>query len=434
MLFRSKLRRRKNRHSHVNAEALETRALLTGNVEAALSLGTLTLRGDAESNSVEVRPNEDGDVTVYPTGGTTVNGSTDPFVVTEGNQLEGLRARLRSGDDTLFVEGVEIDGRVRVIGRAGDDAIGLYDTDVSGSVFILAGRGEDSVSLDETEIGGSLLIGTGRDSDTVGIDKSRVERSTFLLTGTDDDRVAVRDSNHKFVSLSTGYGDDFVAVQGTEIDGYAFAFAGAGDDELAIDSSNFDRRAFVYGGTGNDNAVVTDTEFSRTPRLRSFEGDEVTSPTERTDAAFLDLVASGARLGTIAELAILTPELSTLVDAVVAADLVAPLNGEDPLTVFAPTNEAFGKLPDGTLEDLLEDPSGQLTDILTYHVSPGAQNAAAVVSQTSLATLNGTTVDVDITDDGVFLNETTQIIATNIRAKNGFVHLIDSVLIPPAAT
>lgn len=433
MFFKSRVKRRKVSRKAFQPEALESRTLLAGDVSVALRGDVVVLTGDAEDNSVEVRPNEDGDATVFGVDGTTVNGSADPFVLSEGTTIGGLRARMREGNDVVRVESLEIDGRFVARGRTGDDAIGLYDTNVARSVFVFTGSGEDSVSLDETTVGRTVLIGTGRDADTIGIDDSRVEGSTLFFTGTGDDRVAVRDSEHEFVNISTSYGDDFVSVDGTDINGLTFAFAGSGDDELSLNNSDFDRRAYVFGSGGEDNLAVNETTFGVDPRVRSVEGDAVETPIERTDAVFLDLVESGARLGTIAEIAILTPQLSTLVDALVAADLVGAVNGTDLLTVFAPTNEAFGKLPDGTLDTLLQDPGGRLTEILTYHVSPGAQDAAAVVGSTTLDTLNGDTIDVTVNDDSVFLDVTSEIIATNIRAKNGFVHLISEVLIPPEA-
>lgn len=120
--------------------------------------------------------------------------------------------------------------------------------------------------------------------------------------------------------------------------------------------------------------------------------------------------------------------LSTVVTALGLAGLDEPLAdcSYGPVTVFAPVDSAFGALPAETLGAALADPSGLLTQILLYHVVPGSLDAAAVVSSTSLTTAQGGTISVN----GAVLNGDINIIATDITACNGIVHLIDGVLIP----
>jgi len=133
---------------------------------------------------------------------------------------------------------------------------------------------------------------------------------------------------------------------------------------------------------------------------------------------------------TIVETAISDPQFSTLVTALQTAGLVDTLNGEGPFTVFAPTNEAFEKLPAGTLDALLKDPA-KLKSILLYHVVSGNVKAADVVKLSSAKTVEGQ--DVKITVDGsiVKVNDAT-VTATDIETKNGTIHVIDTVLLPPA--
>ncbi len=133
---------------------------------------------------------------------------------------------------------------------------------------------------------------------------------------------------------------------------------------------------------------------------------------------------------TIVEIAAGNPDFSTLVAAVQAAGLVDTLNGEGPFTVFAPTNEAFAKLPAGTVEGLLNDIPA-LTSILTYHVVAGEVKAADVVSLSSATTVQGADFTITVKDGKVFLNDTIQVIVTDIQASNGVIHVIDSVLLPP---
>jgi uncharacterized surface protein with fasciclin (FAS1) repeats len=101
--------------------------------------------------------------------------------------------------------------------------------------------------------------------------------------------------------------------------------------------------------------------------------------------------------------------------------------------VFAPTDDAFAALPEGTVEALLADPTGELTRILTYHVVEGAVMAETVVTLDSATTLLGEDVTIEVVNGGVVLNGTVNVTATDIEASNGVIHVIDAVLLPPAA-
>jgi uncharacterized surface protein with fasciclin (FAS1) repeats len=118
---------------------------------------------------------------------------------------------------------------------------------------------------------------------------------------------------------------------------------------------------------------------------------------------------------------------NTLVTAVKAAGLVEVLQGEGPFTVFAPTDEAFAKLPEGTLEALLED-TEKLTAILMYHVVPGRVLAADVVKLSSAPTVQGQKITID-TSHGVMVDNA-KVVKTDVMASNGVIHVIDTVLIP----
>jgi len=119
----------------------------------------------------------------------------------------------------------------------------------------------------------------------------------------------------------------------------------------------------------------------------------------------------------------------TLVAALEATDLVGTLSGQGqgPFTVFAPTDEAFAKLPAGTVESLLKDPPA-LKKILLYHVVAGSYLAADVLASTTLPTVNGQSLAVS-TSGGPKVNDSA-ITSTDIRARNGVIHVIDTVLIP----
>jgi uncharacterized surface protein with fasciclin (FAS1) repeats len=131
----------------------------------------------------------------------------------------------------------------------------------------------------------------------------------------------------------------------------------------------------------------------------------------------------------IVQTAISDPQFSTLVTALQTAGLVDTLSGEGPFTVFAPTNEAFDKLPAGTLDALLNDPA-KLKSILLYHVVSGNVKAADVVKLTSAKTVEGQDVKITVDGSTVKVNDAT-VTKTDIETKNGTIHVIDTVLIPP---
>lgn len=123
---------------------------------------------------------------------------------------------------------------------------------------------------------------------------------------------------------------------------------------------------------------------------------------------------------------------TTLVAAIQAADLVETLKSDGPFTVFAPTDEAFAKLPEGTLAQLLRPENrDQLVAILTYHVVPGRVMAADVVKLTSAETAQGSKLSITASGTNVTINDA-RVIKTDISATNGVVHVIDTVLLPPS--
>ncbi len=123
-------------------------------------------------------------------------------------------------------------------------------------------------------------------------------------------------------------------------------------------------------------------------------------------------------------------QFETLVAAVKAAGLVDTLKGEGPYTVFAPTDEAFAKLPDGTVEDLLKPENKEkLVAVLTYHVVPGKIMSSDIAGKTAMVkTVQGSKLNVDATN-GVKVDEAT-VIAADIETSNGVIHVIDTVVIP----
>jgi uncharacterized surface protein with fasciclin (FAS1) repeats len=130
----------------------------------------------------------------------------------------------------------------------------------------------------------------------------------------------------------------------------------------------------------------------------------------------------------IVDTAVAAGSFNTLVTAVKAAGLVETLKGEGPFTVFAPTDDAFAKLPEGTVESLLKDKE-KLTAILTYHVVAGKVMAADVVKLSSAKTVQGQEVEIKASSNGVMVDNA-NVIKTDIETSNGVIHVIDTVILP----
>jgi uncharacterized surface protein with fasciclin (FAS1) repeats len=166
--------------------------------------------------------------------------------------------------------------------------------------------------------------------------------------------------------------------------------------------------ALVLGACGSDDEATEDT---------AAEVTEETMAEETMDAGDIVAVASG------------NPDFSTLVAAIQAAGLVETLQGDGPFTVFAPTNAAFEALPAGLLEKLLlPENVAALTAILTYHVVPGKVMSADVTAG-DVASVEGSTIAIT-TDGGVKVNGA-NVVAVDVAASNGVIHVIDAVIVPP---
>jgi uncharacterized surface protein with fasciclin (FAS1) repeats len=132
----------------------------------------------------------------------------------------------------------------------------------------------------------------------------------------------------------------------------------------------------------------------------------------------------------IVDVAVEAGQFNTLAAALGAAGLVDTLKGDGPFTVFAPTDEAFAKLPAGTVDSLLQPENrDQLVAILTYHVVPGKVMAADVVKLTEAGTVNGDELTIEVVDGKVRVDNAT-VIATDVAASNGVIHVIDTVMLP----
>jgi uncharacterized surface protein with fasciclin (FAS1) repeats len=136
----------------------------------------------------------------------------------------------------------------------------------------------------------------------------------------------------------------------------------------------------------------------------------------------------------IVDVAVANGNFNTLAAALKAAGLVFVLKGEGPFTVFAPTDEAFAKLPEGTVESLLRPENiEQLKAVLTYHVVSGKVMAQDVIKLSTATTVNGADVKISIVDKAVKLNGDSTVVMPDVNASNGVIHVIDTVILPPSS-
>ncbi|MFN7936458.1 MAG: fasciclin domain-containing protein [Bryobacteraceae bacterium] len=149
-----------------------------------------------------------------------------------------------------------------------------------------------------------------------------------------------------------------------------------------------------------------------------------------TLAAAMAMTAIAGSTADIVDTAVSAGSFKTLVAAVQAAGLVETLKGPGPFTVFAPTDEAFAKLPAGTVEELLKpENKTKLAGILTYHVVSGNVTAEQVVKMNSAATVNGQSLRIQVKNGSVMVNDA-KVIKTDIATSNGVIHVIDTVVLP----
>lgn len=159
-------------------------------------------------------------------------------------------------------------------------------------------------------------------------------------------------------------------------------------------------------------------------------GAKVTATDIKTSNGVIHVIDSVMLPKDIVETAVAAGKFETLAAALGAAGLVEALQGEGPFTVFAPTDEAFAKLPEGTVESLLKpENKDQLTAILTYHVVPGKVMAKEVVGLSEATTLQGSNVSIELNGETVMIDNA-KVVATDIQATNGVIHVIDSVILP----
>jgi uncharacterized surface protein with fasciclin (FAS1) repeats len=223
-------------------------------------------------------------------------------------------------------------------------------------------------------------------------------------------------------SAKTVQGEDITI----KVDGSTVMVDGAkvtGTDILASNGVIHVIDSVIMPPTMSAGAAMTTTE-TMTATEAMTATDAMTGTMEMTATA--EMTTSN-----IISVALGAGNFNTLAAALTAADLVSTLQGEGPFTVFAPTDEAFAKLPAGTVEDLLKpENKANLIKVLTYHVVPGRVTAADVANLTSAKTVEGQDITIKVEGGKVMINGAT-VTAADIMASNGVIHVIDTVILPP---
>ncbi len=158
-----------------------------------------------------------------------------------------------------------------------------------------------------------------------------------------------------------------------------------------------------------------------TPSPAATSAAPSTAPSASAAAMTKDIVQTATEAGSF----------KTLLTAVEAAGLVETLQGTGPFTVFAPTDAAFAALPAGTLDGLLKDPAA-LKKVLLYHVASGSVTSDKVVGLTSATSVEGSPIAISVKDGTVYLNDSAKVVTVDVLASNGVIHVIDTVILPPA--
>jgi hypothetical protein len=335
----SKSHPRRSRQQQI-IEPLESRVLLAGDVTAVVEDGDLRITGDAEDNLIDVTV-VNGDIVVQGVDGTTINGSSDPFVAFAGTTtIAGdFRARLRGGDDTLRLLGpLTISGRTSVEDHRGATRLGITDVTFERDIRVTTGRAADEVSIAGSTFGRDLKINADGGDNLVSIFESTVEDRTSISAGSTyghcgwsggrhhghgwgrhrggwgwrhngsegDNQVVIDQSTLNHLHVSTGRGDDNVVVRETTVQGRIRGWTGSGDDFVMTEqltaagrtkldlgrgddalvtqlTNTFDGRVHASGGRGDDAQQISEqTTFNDGSQLKRFEATSV-------DQALIDM-------------------------------------------------------------------------------------------------------------------------------------------------
>ncbi len=439
---------------------LEQRNLLAGNV-TVFDGDNLYLRGDNEDNNIEIVSDFNGSladgtyeplIVIRGRDGTTVNGQDQIEVPADGIFVlstrvdNGIRANFGKGNDTLFVDDLYFDGESIIYGGPGDDSIGAYRGGFR-DVIIQTFHGDDAVSLEAVTLNQARIFTLDGD-DSVSLNRTGfnyaptlAEANAFrslIVTGAGDDTVVHNDMGHRGESLVlTQGGADFVSVTEPNAISTARVFTGDGPDEVYVDLTNFDDRVendpiFIFAGQAGEDRIefVANEVGERFTQLRRFEIDGIENREQKTQSALEAGIIRDVRPTDTLTKIRLSPELSTFYDALVSTDVISEIDPSTMGTIFAPTNEAFASLPNGTLESLTEE---QLKQTLRFHVAArgSLRTYRSPVGPYDIDTLANASFSVGFVDGEFKINEQVTLAEADIFSTRSTIQTLNDVLFPP---
>jgi cyclophilin family peptidyl-prolyl cis-trans isomerase len=249
---------RRHRAAIAFGEALEARTLLAGNVVADLINGNLSLTGDAAANSVEITIVED-DLVVRGHDDTTINGSSDDFVIQAGATTFGgtVEVALGQSSDTLLISGpLTISGDLNVDDSSGSGRLGITDATIGGDVTVRSSKSADTVSLLNAELEGDLILHLGDGRNFISLDDTSVAGRMSVWTGKHADIIVLQGSTVGGLTAVTGRRNDEIIVRNSTIDGDFLAFTGDGRDFVLMEDSTVTGNTQLWLG-GDSDYVVT---------------------------------------------------------------------------------------------------------------------------------------------------------------------------------
>ena len=268
MIFRKQDSRQPRRRSQsrnwsdtavARLEHLESRCLLAGNVTAVFNGQNAFVTGDTADNSIEIEV-EDGNVVVRGLDNTTINGSSDAFVLVSGATSipRHLRVSLGNGADTFNMMGVSVGGSVVVNGGNGNDQIAVSNgSTISRHLVVNAGSGDDIVSLQDSTVSGHAVLRGHNGNDQLIVSGSTVGRNLQAHGGRGDDNIVIDDSTIGRDAWLTGWrGNDDIVLRNSTIGDDLSAVGHSGNDIIMIDTSTVNDRSRIVGHSGNDNVVI----------------------------------------------------------------------------------------------------------------------------------------------------------------------------------
>ena len=410
-------------------QKLEDRALLAGNVTAQMLGQTALVTGDSADNNTQILV-DNGNVVVRGLDGTTINGSTDDFILATGTALPGnLIASFGDGNDTFTLDGVTtgrhawiaggngndslavmggstIGFNLRMDGDAGDDVISLQDSTVTGTPTLVGGIGNDLIIMSGSIAGNNLLIAAGAGNDDIVVDDSQVGVDTRVFGQSGDDDIVFREATlFDDVFIYAGAGNDIMLFDSTAVGDKSWLFGVSGTDNVNYTgTTQFADKTRVFGGGGPDNIEAESGVIFDGFKMRSFSGttvDATAIATRITDAT------TGALAAAEAAVAQFDPRLTLSVDNATVAEsagdaaatlTVTRVETTGDLEVTLASSDSTRLVPASTTVTI---PDGQTSVTVALNaVDTPANTTDGVVTITASATdLPDSTIDITVTND-----------------------------------